>query len=37
LLTKDEAVLNDTGLIEINGEKYGVYMDSEGIDLAKVN
>lgn len=37
LLTKDGAELNDTGLVDINGEKYGVYMDNESIDLAKVN
>lgn len=36
LLTKDGAELNDTGLIEIGGDKYGVYMDNESIDLAKV-
>lgn len=37
LYEKGEAKLDQTGLIEIDGVKYGVYMDKEGIDLVKVN
>lgn len=35
LLKGEEAILNTTGLVTVNGENYGVYMTSEDIDLVK--